>query len=185
MYIYIYIYIYVYICIRESSHDFGGAPEPFVQQQQQQGLFLVSCYKTQNQFVLWIKGSLGDGTYRVVLHVWTTYRVVSGLLIMLIFARRGTYRVVLRSVFIISNRNVSNPKSKYVAYVSVLSRISDCQGLGRKNKHEILTTDRTHIPSTCLFITDLFTITGLLSLVCLLRVYFIYGLFIMFVCLRQ
>ena len=38
--------------------------------------------------------------------------------------------------------SVSNPKNKYVAYVSVLSQISNCQGLGRKNKHEILTTDR-------------------------------------------
>ena len=38
--------------------------------------------------------------------------------------------------------SVSNPKSKYVAYVSVLSQISNCQGLGRKNKHEILKTDR-------------------------------------------
>ena len=33
--------------------------------------------------------------------------------------------------------SVSNPKSKYVAYVSVLFQISNCQGLGRKNKHEI------------------------------------------------
>ena len=40
--------------------------------------------------------------------------------------------------------SVSNPKRKYVAYVSVLSQISNCQGLGRKNKHEILKTDRTH-----------------------------------------
>ena len=38
--------------------------------------------------------------------------------------------------------SVSNPKSKYVAYVSVPSRISNCQGLGRKNKHEFLKTDR-------------------------------------------
>ena len=38
--------------------------------------------------------------------------------------------------------SVSNPKSKYVAYVSVLSQISNCQGLGRKHKHEILKTDR-------------------------------------------
>ena len=38
--------------------------------------------------------------------------------------------------------SVSNPKSKSVAYVSALSRISNCQGLGRKNKHEILKTDR-------------------------------------------
>ena len=28
--------------------------------------------------------------------------------------------------------SVSNPKSEYVAYVPVLSRISNCQGLGRK-----------------------------------------------------
>ena len=40
--------------------------------------------------------------------------------------------------------SVSNPKSKYVAYVSVLSQISNCQGLGRKNKHEILKTDRIY-----------------------------------------
>ena len=38
--------------------------------------------------------------------------------------------------------SVSNPKNKYVAYVSVLSHISNCQGLGRKNKHDILKTDR-------------------------------------------
>ena len=40
--------------------------------------------------------------------------------------------------------SVSDPKSEYVAYLSVLSRISDCQGLGRKNKHEILKTDRKY-----------------------------------------
>ena len=28
--------------------------------------------------------------------------------------------------------SVSNPKNKYVAYVSVLSQISNCQGLGHK-----------------------------------------------------
>ena len=38
--------------------------------------------------------------------------------------------------------SVSNPESKYVDYLSVLSQISNCQGLGRKNKHEILKTDR-------------------------------------------
>ena len=36
--------------------------------------------------------------------------------------------------------NVSNPKSIYVAYLSVLSQISNYQGLGRKNKHELLCT---------------------------------------------
>ena len=39
--------------------------------------------------------------------------------------------------------SVSNPKRKHVAYLSVLSQISNCQGLGRKNKHEISKTDRT------------------------------------------
>ena len=38
--------------------------------------------------------------------------------------------------------SVSNPKSRYVVYVSVLSQTSNCQSLGRKNKHEILKTDR-------------------------------------------
>ena len=41
--------------------------------------------------------------------------------------------------------SVSNPKSKSVAYLSVLSQISNCQGLGRKNKHDILKTDRITI----------------------------------------
>ena len=41
--------------------------------------------------------------------------------------------------------SVSNPKNKYVAYVSVLSRISNRQSLGRKNKHAILKTDRMYI----------------------------------------
>ena len=44
--------------------------------------------------------------------------------------------------------SVSNPKSKYVAYLSVLSQISNCQGLGRKNKHGILKTDRTTTTAT-------------------------------------
>ena len=39
--------------------------------------------------------------------------------------------------------SVSNPKSKHVVYLSVLSQISNCQGLGRKNKFEILKTYRT------------------------------------------
>ena len=44
--------------------------------------------------------------------------------------------------------SVSNPKSKYVAYLSVRSRISNCQGLGRKNKFEILKTDRSTISTS-------------------------------------
>ena len=38
--------------------------------------------------------------------------------------------------------SVSNPKNKHLAYLSVLSQISNCQSLGRKNKHEILKTGR-------------------------------------------
>ena len=44
--------------------------------------------------------------------------------------------------------SVSNPKSKYVAYSSVLSRISNCQGLGRKNTFDILKTYRRPSPPT-------------------------------------
>ena len=38
--------------------------------------------------------------------------------------------------------SVSNPTSKYVACLSVLSQISNCQGLGRKNKFGVLKTYR-------------------------------------------
>ena len=38
--------------------------------------------------------------------------------------------------------SVSNPINKYVAYLSVLSQISNRPGLGRKNKHDISKTDR-------------------------------------------
>ena len=47
----------------------------------------------------------------------------------------------------IFNSRVSNPKNKNVVYLSVLSRISNYQGLGRKNKHENLKTDRTKYAS--------------------------------------
>ena len=50
--------------------------------------------------------------------------------------------------------SVSNPKSKYVAYLSVLSQISNCQSLGRKNKHNILKTDRN---ATCLMRPHVFS----------------------------
>ena len=50
--------------------------------------------------------------------------------------------------------SVSNPKSKYVAYLSVLSHSSNCQGLGRKNKHEILKTDRTTTTTTTIHNDD-------------------------------
>ena len=49
--------------------------------------------------------------------------------------------------------SVSNPKSKYVACLSVLSRISNCQGLGRKSKFEIMKTDRKQIQTPWVFIT--------------------------------
>ena len=39
--------------------------------------------------------------------------------------------------------SVSNPESKDIAYLSVLSQISNCLGRSRKNKHTILKTDRS------------------------------------------
>ena len=62
-------------------------------------------------------------------------------------SRRKVAALVAQSVFVFSNHkrnklSVSNPKSKYVVYLSVLSQISSCQSLGRKNKHDILKTNR-------------------------------------------
>ena len=54
--------------------------------------------------------------------------------------------------------SASNPKNKYVAYVFVLSQISNCQGLGRKNKHEILKTDRITIIGIIIIIIIIITI---------------------------
>ena len=59
---------------------------------------------------------------------------------------RGARRPCTVSFHNFKSRNfklsVSNYKSKYVAYVSVLSRLSNSQGLGRKKKNEILKTYR-------------------------------------------
>ena len=48
--------------------------------------------------------------------------------------------------------SVSNPKSKHVACLSVLSQISNCQGLGSKNDSEILKTDRSILLLLLLFL---------------------------------
>ena len=58
--------------------------------------------------------------------------------------------------------SVSNPKSKYVAYLFVLSQISNCQSLGRKNKHENLKTDRS-TPLVHLQLTEIIHVRVLLS----------------------
>ena len=51
--------------------------------------------------------------------------------------------------------SVSNPKNKYVAYLSALSQISNCRGLGRKNKYDILKTDRKwRFDQTCCWMDD-------------------------------
>ena len=59
--------------------------------------------------------------------------------------------------------SVSNPKSKFV-YLSVLSQISNCQSLGRKNKHEIMKTDRIAIISSIIITKLLLLILILLLL---------------------
>ena len=58
--------------------------------------------------------------------------------------------------------SVSIPKNKYVAYVSVLSQISNCQGLGRKINFEILKTDRTGLLGLCVSLPLAFLRTILL-----------------------
>ena len=70
--------------------------------------------------------------------------------------------------------SVSNPKSKYVAYLSVLSKILNCQGLGRNNKLEILKTDRMRGLSC---FRNIFRSQTQLLLVCMLnyRMYFCIG----------
>ena len=55
--------------------------------------------------------------------------------------------------------SVSNPKSNYVACLPVLSQISNCQSLGRKNKHEILKTDRNHVIIKIIIIIIIIIIT--------------------------
>ena len=64
--------------------------------------------------------------------------------------------------------SVSNPKSKYVAHLSVLSQISNCQSLGRKNKHQILKTDRT------LDLDNYNPILVLIGIILLLVLYIVY-----------
>ena len=59
--------------------------------------------------------------------------------------------------------SVSNPKNKYVAYLSVLSRISNCQSLGRKNKHEILKTDRIVFGNVIMVFVEGWLIVAMLS----------------------
>ena len=87
-------------------------------------------------------------------------------------------RRALRSAFIISNRKISNRASQILKANMLLicpySRISNCQSLGRKNKHEILKTDRTicctilyhiilHHTNTTLYIRLYYTIHDILK----------------------
>ena len=48
--------------------------------------------------------------------------------------------------------SVSNPKSKYIANLSVLSQISNCQSLGPKKHDEILKTERTGTGCTVMLV---------------------------------
>ena len=66
----------------------------------------------------------------------------------------------------IDKLSVSNPKSKYVGCLSVLSQISNCQGrqgLGRKNKHDILKTDRINVIYIYIYIYMLYKCMHMLN----------------------
>ena len=116
LYIYIYIYIYVYAHIHIHIHRLCYV-YIYIYICVYIYIYIVVCHITYQYKVI----------LSVVLRVYETDCTVS-------FHNFKSQNFKLR---------VSNPKSKYVAYLSVLSRISNCQGLGRKNKHVFLKTDRT------------------------------------------
>ena len=74
------------------------------------------------------------------------YNLSLSLYIYIYYVYRCVYIYIVTSTTTVSFHNfesrnfklsLSNPKSKYVAYLSVLSQISNCQSLGRQNKHDI------------------------------------------------
>ena len=136
-YIYKQVYIYIYIYIYDHT-DCAGSAEA--------GAGAALRAKT------------AEVQYTRLYHTYRTYYIVSHatsqhiLHASIYYTARAASPSTRKSTTTVSFHNlksqnfklsVSNPKNKYVAYVSVLlSQISNCQGLGRKNKHEVLKTDR-------------------------------------------
>ena len=127
MCVYTYIYIYIYICLICRSCASSGSLA---------GSALPAALSP---------ALLIDGTPRFARTCDTGISEKRNILLQIQVCSNLRYGQF--SQFQVANfkLSVSNPKNKYVAYLSVLSRISDCQGPGRKSKHEILKTDRTGI----------------------------------------
>ena len=83
----------------------------------------------------------------------------------------------------ISNRETQILKGKCVAYLSVLSRISNCQSLGRKNEHEILKTYRSWFVCVNKWLSSDYKTTLPLSLSTYIYIYIILYIYIyMYMC---
>ena len=127
MYVCMYVCMYVYVCISISLYIY----------------IYIYIYTYPEHSVMFVAGRSAE-TMRQALH-WSTRRVKN----------QATFTSLRHSVSFHNFKSqnfklsVSNPKSKYVAYLSVLSQFSNCQGLGRKNKHEILKTDRGDALAWC------------------------------------
>ena len=145
VYIYIYIYIHTYMCILYTYMHMHIYIYIY--------LYIYICIYTLYIYILNGSTCTRDGLPLSVLDppkIETPDSRSCGF-----FVRELAGRLFLAGCPTVSFHNfksqnfklrVSNPKSKYVVYLSILSQISNCQGLGRKNKHDILKTDRNKIP---------------------------------------
>ena len=137
----IYIYIYVYRVSGSSCPRRPSSPSGYICVYIYIYIYIYSitcicmCVCIYIYIYIYIYICIGDRARRLAL---------PGL-------RRAGYVILLITTVSFHNfksqnfkLSVSNPKSKYVAYLSVLSQNSNCQGLGHKNKHETLKTDRTN-----------------------------------------
>ena len=98
------------------------------------GLLVAPCYRLSRG---WVRK---DGSLLTETGCMTITITVTITMTMTITMTTVSFHNLKSQSFKLS---ISNPKSKYVVYLSVLSQISNCQGLGRKKTNEILKTDRT------------------------------------------
>ena len=141
-YVYIYIYMYMYVCIYECMHVYV-----YMYMYMYVYVCICICICMCPQGFQGYGFHISTNRFEIILAMSGFIRCVS------LFLRIECPLTVYSLSSTVSFHNfksqnfklsVSNPKSKYVAYLSVLSQISNCQGLGHKNKHEILKTDRIH-----------------------------------------
>ena len=139
LFVYIYIYIqrerdvYIYIYTHIRAYGVGGSRPPPTGHWPPAVVFSILFLVLLLLLLLLL-------SITITINYYYYYKLLLLLLLLLRFIVAATV-----SFHNFKSRNfklsVSNPESKYVAYLFVLSQISNCQGLGRKNKHEILKTD--------------------------------------------